>query len=345
MIKKEYGQFYTTNAEYIIGNLLNTIPENVNIIDPFAGNVDLINLLMNKKIKMNSCILYDIDPKTENTIKKDTLLNPPDYNNKWVITNPPYLARNKNKNKELYDLYNLNDLYKISLKTIIGCEGGIIIIPLNFFSNKNSTIRNEFLSKYKILNLNVFEESVFDDTSYTVCSFSFIKNDTNNDEQIIDTTFFPTKEKKTIVLNVDNNYLFGADFFNIINHNNPLSIKRLTNYSDNKPNSYLFIRTIDTGTIEGKINLSINKEYFYGKETDRTFATIILPNEYSDLTIEQQENICLEFNNMLNNYRDIYHSLFLTNYRNSTSSYSRKRIGFDVVYKLISYILKNKMGC
>jgi tRNA1(Val) A37 N6-methylase TrmN6 len=27
-------------------------------------------------------------------ITKDTLLNPPDYKNKIVVTNPPYLAKN-----------------------------------------------------------------------------------------------------------------------------------------------------------------------------------------------------------------------------------------------------------
>ena len=49
----------------------------------------MLNLSSNKKID------YDIDPKNDKTTTKDTLLNPIDYTNKWIITNPPYLARKR----------------------------------------------------------------------------------------------------------------------------------------------------------------------------------------------------------------------------------------------------------
>ena len=32
-----------------------------------------------------------------------------------------------------------------------------------------------FLEKYNIILLNIFEEQVFDDTTYTICSFQFLK--------------------------------------------------------------------------------------------------------------------------------------------------------------------------
>ena len=63
--------------------------------------------------------LYDIEPKYNDTIKKDTLLEPPIYDNKFVLTNPPYLARNKNEDKTLYDKYNTNDLYKCFIINLI----------------------------------------------------------------------------------------------------------------------------------------------------------------------------------------------------------------------------------
>ena len=46
----------------------------------------------------------------------------------------PYLARNKSKDKSLYDKYDVNDLYKCFIKNLIDDppDGGIIIIPLNF---------------------------------------------------------------------------------------------------------------------------------------------------------------------------------------------------------------------
>ena len=59
-------------------------------------------------------------------------------------------------------------------------------------------------------------------------------------------------------------------------------------------------------------------------------------------TSEQEIIICNEFNKILESNRERYNSMFLTNFRNSTSSYARKRISFDVGYKLISYIIKKE---
>ena len=96
MSKSQLGQFYTTNYEYILSNM--EIPEGVKtIIEPFVGNGDLLNFIKNKN-KYNIEI-YDIDPKYEATIKRDTLNDPPCYDNKFVLTNPPYLARTNIKIK------------------------------------------------------------------------------------------------------------------------------------------------------------------------------------------------------------------------------------------------------
>ena len=45
----------------------------------------------------------------------------------------------------------------------------------------------------------------------------------------------------------------------------------------------------------------------------------------------------------INENRERYNSLFLTNFRNSTKAYSRKRISFDVAYKLISWIIEKEL--
>lgn len=101
---------------------------------------------------------------------------PPDYKGKRVITNPPYLAKNKAKDKGLFKKYGYDDLYKIALSTFIGCEGGIIIVPLNFLTDEYSErIRKEFLSQYKIDKINIFKSPVFSSTTYSVCAFVFHK--------------------------------------------------------------------------------------------------------------------------------------------------------------------------
>jgi len=54
MNKKNLGQFYTTNYKQILQNMY--IPDNVsNIIEPFAGNGDLLNF-----IEDTNCKCYDI---------------------------------------------------------------------------------------------------------------------------------------------------------------------------------------------------------------------------------------------------------------------------------------------
>ena len=215
MNKKKFGQFYTTNYEYILSNM--TIPRGThNIIEPFVGNGDLLKFIKNKEnYKLE---IYDIDPKCKNAIKRDTLKNPPDYTNKFVLTNPPYLARNKNKDKELYNKYNTNDLYKCFIINLIDstCEGGIIIIPLNFISSIRKAdlkLRKMFLEKYSMKIINIFEEQVFDDTKYAVCSIYFTKKEKNDNSSKI--YIYPSKKQMTITLSNENNYTIGGEIYNL----------------------------------------------------------------------------------------------------------------------------------
>ena len=49
--KKRLGQFYTTNCKYILKDL--NIPAYIqNIIEPFAGNGDLLNFVRKKNVEM-----------------------------------------------------------------------------------------------------------------------------------------------------------------------------------------------------------------------------------------------------------------------------------------------------
>ena len=52
----------------------------------------------------------------------------------------------------------------------------------------------------------------------------------------------------------------------------------------------------------------------------------------------KNKNNWLKFNEFLNKNRNKYHSLFLPNYRES-NDIARKRISFDLVFKIIGYLL------
>ena len=94
--------------------------------------------------------MYDIDPKSNDIIKQDTLLHPVDLDNKFAITNPPYLARNKSKDKVLFDKYKTNDLYKCYILQLIGAKkhiGGNNYYTIEFFFF-NQKRRCEFEKKF-----------------------------------------------------------------------------------------------------------------------------------------------------------------------------------------------------
>lgn len=337
--KQEYGQYYTTQYEYILQNL--HIPEDIKtIVEPFCGEGHLLQFIDDET--PHELETYDIDPKTEWTMKQDTLENPPNYNDKFVLTNPPYLARNKSTNKEIYDKYDTNDLYKCFLKELLDnqCAGGIIIIPLNFWSSIRKAdveLRGDFLRIYKILHLNIFEESVFNDTTYTVCSFQFELRK-NAKQESITTMIYPSKKRLHIMLHDKNSYTFGGEIYNLpLEHT--YKITRLTSKNLDKKNTNVVVKCIDDNK-DSKIGLTLvaDKDIYIDdtpNQTARTYATLIIEPALSN---EQQKQLVEAFNEYLTMQRKKYNSLFLTNYRES-KSIARKRISFDLVYNIVEYLL------
>jgi hypothetical protein len=330
--KKELGQFFTTNYEYILQGM--TIPETTKkIIEPFCGNGDLLNFIKNKAITVEC---YDIDPKKDFIIKRDTLKSPPNYKDTFIITNPPFLARNKSKDKSIFNKYNTNDLFKCFIKSIITneCDGGIIIIPLNFISSIRITdclLRKEFVSKYEIERCNIFEERVFNDTSYAICSLQFKKN--MNKILTFPIFIFPSKISLICSLSDENNYIIGGEIYNL-NVNNNYQISRLL--QGQVPTTNILLKALDDNK-NRMIQLSIvkNEDIYYGKLTSRTYASIqIIPA----IPFEKQKEIVEKFNILFQIHRKKYNSLFLTNYRES-NTIARKRISFDLAYRIIGHLL------
>jgi tRNA G10 N-methylase Trm11 len=137
--KASLGQFFTTNAEYILQGFENTIVGK-QVLDPFAGNGDLLKWA--EKNGARNVRGLDIDPELTNDQigLNDSLLAIPQAD--MIITNPPYLAKNKMspERKEKINLGSLEDLYLLSMDRVLasGTTEGIIIVPINFLSAENS---------------------------------------------------------------------------------------------------------------------------------------------------------------------------------------------------------------
>ncbi len=348
--KKKLGQFYTTNYKYILKNM--SIPDNVNsIIEPFAGQCDLLKFINTENYNIEC---YDIDVKNPMVIHRNTLNKPPNYTNKFVLTNPPYLARNKSNEKGIFDKYNQNDLYKcfISELTINKCIGGIIIVPLNFWCSirKNDILlRKKFIHVYELLLINIFEERVFNDTSYAICSFQFKLRNTRSSKlhsNKIKCDIYKNKKNQNsfeFVLSKKNNFTFGGEIYSL-NQSKEISVDRLTKYNENSEfKTNILLKCIDD-SLTNKINISlVDEKNIYIDNTPklsaRSYATLVIKPK---LNTHQIHLLIEKFNTYLNKHRKKYNSLFLTNYRES-NTIARKRISFRLAFNIINYILHSQV--
>lgn len=350
---KEFNKYYSTNTELIYEILENMDVSNVDVIvEPFAGDCDLIKqclTVINEK-HMELFDITKIEHLTDETLnisyheKTDTLLNNvfEQFNNVFVITNPPYTAKNKltGEMKMKYKglLNDIQDLYQIFIKQLIdnenNIEGGFVVIPMNFIFGKQSrNLRNHFLSVYNISVLNIYENQVFDYTTQSVVSMLFYnkKHDVEtmrcylhrSDLNVVEIT-----EQDIInILNYDINEEFKHD------HDN---VKLTRNY--NPPEEY-YISNIKLSLIDPNIsaNISVYDGIETDKHTDRSHMRLCFN---VILTNEQEERFCELFNEYLNDLRTSTYSLVLSSYR----EYDRKRLTFEEAYVIGEFIVNEEMS-
>ncbi len=339
--KKTLGQFFTTNYEYILSGM--QLPPNIQtIIEPFVGNGDLLKYLGDRH--EYNVEKYDIDPKNDETIERDTLMDPPSYAGKYVITNPPYLAKNKATDKAIFNKYKVDDLYKAFIVSLLNDPptGAIIIVPLNIFSSMRQAdinLRKQIVSMFAIKQVNIFEERVFEDTSYTVCciQFSLIDEDTAVDK--INITMYPSNYTFKTRLDETNSFTIGGEIYNLPLLDN-YKITRLTSQNKDMLHSNILVKCIDD-SFNKQIGLSyVEIDGVYIDNTPnlsaRSYATLIITPAISE---DMQKKLVEQFNKFMQKKRSRYNSLFLTNYRESKNGFARKRISFSLVYQICIYLL------
>lgn len=353
-VKQQTGSFMTTRSKYITQGI--NIPKGVSIIEPCVGNGDLLKVI--PADGKHVITTYDIrnmsEKKHPNFYVRDVITSPPDYKNAFVLANPPYLARNKSKNKAPYDYHGLNDLYKCFINTLINNPplGGVLIIPLNFWCSirvADAKLRKAFTKRFKITRFNMFTSPVFEDTTYNVCCFqferckqwmernSFMITIIDNSKKHKNTINEADKKHKrpanqtfNVILNQDNNWTIGGELYKM-----PFGeFTRATSKNRDKHNSRINIHCIDN-------KKKIHAEYVNEKTklcidetknlTARSSLTLITPKR---MTEQKQKDFVVRWNAYLISQREKYKSLFLPNYRDN----NRKRISFDLVYRIAEHV-------
>lgn len=370
MSKKEYWQFYTTNVDFILSWFEYAVLWK-NVIDPFAWKWDLLSWA--DKNWAISTFGYDIDKSnvSETVAYNDSLLTPLKY--EFVITNPPYLGKNKasDETKDTYFKDNeFEDLYQLSILSLIwNSEEWIIIVPTNFLSADNSKkIRNKFFNQYEIVKAKAFEEQVFADTTYNVIAIHYKKSPTT-DIKPLNIEFIPSG--KTLATTIEMKYgwsIAWSEISEISNTPNHLGIKRLSEKNIPKwiIEKELFLwdfkvkklfNTTDEFITKNKDNIILIKAidsdkslktpvWFYDRRNES--STLMISKETSrhmtqlhigvDLDIEEQLELMSDANKKLSELREKYHWMFMTNFRD----WNRKRLWYDFCYNLLNYIYEKK---
>jgi hypothetical protein len=359
--KQLLGQFFTTNYKYIMDGM--DQPEVKHIVEPFAGNRDMLKFLHTKvytqrvnapKVytrranshKVYNIACYDIDPKDHSIQQRDTLMDPLDYTDLFVITNPPFLARNKSSDKTIFDKYGHNDLYKCFVQTLLNNPpvGGIIILPINFWSSirkADVSLRKAFVDMFVVERVNVFEERVFDDTSCTICCIRFNRRVLSIETNNIEFIFYPTKTKYSFEINASTNYTIGGDIYTLTQSPN-IEVERLTskNVSTKEEGiTNLYLRAIDNNPHD-LIRIEYSDAMFVDRTprlSERSFATLVIT---PPIDKARQLILVKRFNDFMYSERSRYHSMFLTNFRESKEGEARKRISFNLAYSIVNYLLQ-----
>lgn len=328
------GQFFTTNAERILSGWERYVAQ-CDVVDPFAGGWDLLNWARENGAKSVSG--FDIDPKNEQTIFNDSLRNPPDLTDKFLISNPPYLASNKSKGqgKDIFEKYQQNDYYKCHLAALIesNVERGIMIIPSNFWCESSTKIRRLFFSHFRIIEAKYWTEPVFDNATTGITAFVFERGVT----KLTPIKFLP--ENRTTVLNTDNSFLIhGGDFLESID-NPRYHFNKLSDINTKENILNIIVGTLDNGRYSTGFHIYTGLPLL----TPKTIITTFQITSPTNFTQQQQTEAVHIANEILNQARNQYDSMFLSNYMGARQKIMSVSIANKVLSKAFEQIIDSPL--
>ncbi|MDK2886102.1 MAG: hypothetical protein PWP54_660 [Thermosipho sp. (in: thermotogales)] len=289
-----------------------------------------------------------------------------------------YLEFFKGDNKGYQDLYQLaliNDLRNGIEKMIYIIPSNFLFGFSVSNKIRDDFFKYYLIEKAIIFEKEIFEHT---GTNVVICFFNRKKAPKKESIKFQGIKINNEIQKKTYVLKPENHYRAGSDFEEFVNNNkakNPIKItyyltldeviknkgeykisvidaneingKKYTKkviYVNEKlykkiKSNILFVRTVDTGTINGRAGLYNIKEVFEAdgilvtKAKYRTHPIQIFFDPA--LTVDEQKLLMNYFNLILEYFRQKTDSEFLTTYKYSNSKYTRKYLGLRQVKNLI----------
>lgn len=318
------GQYNTENVDVILQSFTH-LCKGRKVIDPFVGKWHLLDWAeKNGAIGSRG---YDIEKLDDRTQINDYFQNPIKVDNELVITNPPYLSSNRNRNgdRRPYHRFNQNDYYKCYLSTldITNTDEAIVIIPTNFFCETSKKAREVLFRNYTIAYGEYWTRSIFKGVNISVCAIHIKRS-----KEVIHRFKMverPSGYEVCMELSKFGDYRHGKEFFEYIDKVEPIKFEK-TVIGDKPPNTNIIVSLLD----KGKYGLGLtynNKEPIYCSPKSFTTYQITSPIELSE---QDQKRIVLEVNTKMKYFREKYRSFFLGYY-------------IDAQQKILSRTFVNKM--
>lgn len=327
-LKRDLGQFFTRESVWMqphIRDHLERLSQQYTVcVDPFAGEGDLLKVA-SKETGIKT-IGHDHDAKIcqEHGWKEnDSIREPAVEENAFVLTNPPYLAKNSAKRIgspmvkyfdsgfvpgiEEQQLKILDDLYKLAIEKVIQLyDDSIWIVPESVIQDivKLDEWRDRLHS------VTILEENPFEDTEHPVCVLIFSKN----------------PQSPVIYKNSEKIGLW-SEIFTI--HKRPFEMAvRKTKMDFNSRNGQLGFRAVD-GTSKGDDQ---KIRFVHGDELDLEYprekikvSTRHLTYIDVDLDFDELMFVIDRANEIIANYRNDTKDVFLTPFMGNNKEHNRRR--------------------
>jgi hypothetical protein len=312
--KQALGQYFTTNVDLILSEF-ETYVQGKDVVDPFAGGWDL--LAWAQRTGAKSVVGLDIEPRNEQTLYRDSLLDPIDYSNYLVLTNPPYLAANKSKGKykDIYSKWDQSDLYKCFLSSLgrLNALEAIVIIPSNFLCESNPKARSVLFSGYDLLYAKYWKEQIFDDATTGVCALYLKKRDgLNPGFQSFECKLLPEERMIQMDLHERYGYIHGGEQL--------ATLDRTFQFEKVSTETKHINTNIVVGCLDGgRYDLGFHYNQGEPIKAPKTVITTFQVNTVGfELNEEQQKHVVDLSNHELKQMRETYSSMFLSNYMGAT---------------------------
>ena len=344
--KRDFGQFFTRDSVWLrphVQSHIQSLRSDYDVcVDPFAGDGHLLELARLLGFETHD---HDIDEQICSSRgwgePNDSIRNVVCHERAFVLTNPPYLAKNSAKrmkspmveyfypgNITVPDTSRLNvldDLFKLAIEqTLANYDDSIWIVP-------ESSIQDlEELPHWKqhLHSVTILEDNPFNDTEHPVCVMIFSASNPLNEVWKNDTFLGLYNDLRRLHRQIAN------------------GPRHVTPMKFNVPEGSLGFRAVDGTKGDGSMRI----KFCRGDELGYARANIKVSSRHLTYIETELEGALLdktiaEANRLIDVYRTTTHDVFLTAFMGNTKTGERRRrLDYQLARRIFNQAFQRQHG-